>query len=77
MFDLKKIMGLVILSVVTNSAYATLTLPTSSLSLNFEREVREIAEPLDKVKLQRYQKQKLGQTEEDERHNQLVCSAKT
>lgn len=77
MFDLKKMMGLIVLSVITNSACATLTLPTSSLSLNFEREAREISEPLDKVKLPRYQEQKLGQTEEDERHNQLVCSAKT
>lgn len=76
MFDLKKIMGLIILSVVANSAYATLTLPTSSLSLNFEREVRKISEPLDKVTLPRDKEQSLGQAEDDESDYQLVCSAK-
>lgn len=74
MFDLKKLIGIVIFSVAANGAHATLTLPTTDLSWSWESEVRKISEPLEKVKLQSYKKRKLGQTEGDESHYRLICS---
>jgi hypothetical protein len=74
MFDLKKLIGLILLSAVTSGAHATLTLPAPDLSWRWENEVGKISEPLEKVKLQRYKVQKLSQTEEDESRYQLICA---
>jgi hypothetical protein len=73
MFDLKKFIGLILLSVITSGAHATLTLPTPDLSWSWEREVHKLSAPPNKVEVKSYKGQKLSQTEDDESRYQLIC----
>ncbi len=74
MFDLKKLIGLILLSVVTSGAHATLTLPAPDLSWSWESEIDKISAPSEKIQSQSFKGQEISQTEEDESRYQLICA---
>lgn len=74
MFDLKKIIGLTLLSIVANTAQATLTLPRVDSSWSWEREVHQVSESPTVINIKGHKKKSLSQNDEGESHNQLVCA---
>lgn len=74
MFDLKKIIGLTLLSIVANTAHATLTLPSVDSSWSWEREVHQVPDSSVIIKIESYKEKSISQSDEGESHNQLVCA---